>query len=400
MKTKVPFFDLTAQFKSIEDEIKSALDEVFKTQQFILGSQVQALEEKIALYCRTRYAIGVASGSDALLLSLMALGIGMGDEVLLSPFTFFATAGSVSRLGAIPVFVDIDSETYNINPTKIEEKITSRTKAIIPVHLFGQCADMNPLLQIAKAKKVFVIEDAAQALGAEYKPTAGPEGRRAGQIGDLGCFSFYPTKNLGAFGDAGMVVTNNPELAEKVRLLRAHGSQPKYFHKWIGINSRLDTMQAAILLVKFKHLETWTQERQKKADRYRLLLKDLLSTVKGLTLPTIQYQNRHIFHQYVIRVPERDRLKKFLAEEGIGTDIYYPVPLHLQECYSFLKYHRGDLPNSEKASEEVLALPIYPELTENEQTMVADRIKAFYKKLGSKGSRSQVKILKNKYSNP
>jgi dTDP-4-amino-4,6-dideoxygalactose transaminase len=380
MKMKVPFFDLTAQFKSIEDEIKSALDEVFKTQQFILGSQVQALEEKIVQYCRTRFAIGVASGSDALLLSLMALGIGMGDEVLLSPFTFFATGGSVSRLGAIPVFVDIDSETYNIDPTKIEEKITSRTKAIIPVHLFGQCADMDPILQIAKAKNLFVIEDAAQALGAEYKPTTGPEGRRAGQIGDLGCFSFYPTKNLGAFGDAGMVVTNNPELAEKVRLLRVHGSQPKYFHKWIGINSRLDTMQAAILLIKFKHLETWTQERQKKAERYRRLLKDLLSTVKGLTLPTIQYQNRHIFHQYVIRVPERDRLKKFLAEEGIGTDIYYPVPLHLQECYSFLKYHRGDLPNSEKASEEVLALPIYPELTENEQTMVADRIKAFYKK--------------------
>jgi dTDP-4-amino-4,6-dideoxygalactose transaminase len=379
MKTKIPFFDLTVQFKSIEDEIKSALDEVFKTQQFILGSQVQALEEKIAQYCRTRYAIGVASGSDALLLSLMALGIGMRDEVLLSPFTFFATAGSVSRLGAIPVFVDIDPETYNIDPTKIEEKITSKTKAIIPVHLFGQCADMTPLLQIAKTKKLFIIEDAAQALGAEYKLVAGSEGRRAGQMGDFGCFSFYPTKNLGAFGDAGMVMTNDPDLAEKVRLLRVHGSQPKYFHKTIGINSRLDTLQAAILLVKFKYLEKWTVERQKKAERYCLLFKDLLSTVKGLALPTIQYQNRHIFHQYVIRVPERDQLKKFLAEEGIGTDIYYPVPLHLQECYSFLKYHRGDLPNSEKASEEVLALPIYPELTENEQTRVADRIQTFYK---------------------
>ena len=390
MKMKVPFFDLTAQFKSIEDEIKSALDEVFKSQQFILGPQVQALEEKISQYCRTRYAIGVASGSDALLLSLMAVGIGMGDEVLLSPFTFFATAGSVSRLGAVPVFVDIDLETYNIDPSKIEEKITSKTKAIIPVHLFGQCADMDPLHQIAKAKKLLVIEDAAQALGAEYKPTAGSEGRRAGQIGDLGCFSFYPTKNLGAFGDAGMVVTNNPDLAEKIRLLRVHGSQPKYFHKTIGINSRLDTLQAAILLVKFKYLEKWTIERQKKAGHYRLLFKDLLSTVKDLTLPAIQYQNRHIFHQYVIRVPERDRLKKFLAEEGIGTDIYYPVSLHLQKCYSFLKYHRGDLPNSEKASEEVLALPIYPELTENEQTMVTDRIKAFYKKLGSKGSSEDI----------
>ncbi|PIV23581.1 MAG: transcriptional regulator [Deltaproteobacteria bacterium CG_4_8_14_3_um_filter_45_9] len=380
MKTKVSFFDLAVQFKSIEDEIKSAMDDVFQTQQFILGSKVKVLEETIAQYCRTRYAIGVASGSDALLLSLMALGIGTGDEVLLPPFTFFATAGSVSRLGAIPVFVDIDQETFNIDPSKIEEKITSRTKAIIPVHLFGQCADMDPLLKIAKKKKLFIIEDAAQALGAEYKPKPGSDGRRAGQIGDLGCFSFYPTKNLGAFGDGGMVVTDNLDLAEKVRLLRVHGSQPKYFHKRIGINSRLDTIQAAILLVKFKHLEKWTIERQKKAERYQLLFQDLLSSVNGLKLPTIQYQNRHIFHQYVIRVPERDRLKKYLTEEGVGTDIYYPVPLHLQECYSFLKYHRGDLPNSEKASEEVLALPIYPELTEGQQWAVVDRIKAFYKR--------------------
>jgi len=380
MKTKVPFFDLTAQFKSIEAEIKSALDEVFKTQQFILGPSIQTLEEKIAQYCRTRYAMGVASGSDALVLSLMTLGIGAGDEVLIPPFTFFATAGSVSCLGATPVFVDIDPETYNIDPFKIEEKITSRTKAIIPVHLFGQCADMDPLLQIAKTKKLFVIEDAAQALGAEYRPEAGSEGRRAGQIGDLGCFSFYPTKNLGAFGDAGMVVTDHHDFAEKVRLLRVHGSQPKYFHKSIGINSRLDTMQAAILLVKFKYLETWTLERQKKAERYQLLFQDVLSSAKGLKLPTIQYQNRHIFHQYVIRVPERDRLKKYLAEEGIGTDIYYPLPLHLQECFSFLKYKLGDLPNSERAAEEVLALPIYPELPEDHQALVVDRIKTFYEK--------------------
>ncbi len=380
MKTKVPFFDLAVQFKSIEDEIRSALDEVFQSQQFILGSKVQSLEETIAQYCQTRYAIGVASGSDALLLSLMALGIGNGDEVLLPPFTFFSTAGSVSRLGATPIFVDIDRETYNIDPSKIEEKITTRTKAIIPVHLFGQCADMDPFLKITKEKKLFIIEDAAQALGAEYKPKVGSEGRRAGQIGDLGCFSFYPTKNLGAFGDAGMVVTDNPALAEKVRLLRVHGSQPKYFHKSIGINSRLDTIQAAILLVKFKYLEKWTVERQKKAERYQGLFQDLFSSVKGLKLPTIQYQNRHIFHQYVIRVPERDRLKQFLAAEGIGTDIYYPVPLHLQECYSFLKYRPGDLPNSEKASEEVLALPIYPELTEDQQRVVVNRIEAFYKK--------------------
>ena len=380
MKTKVPFFDLAVQFKSIENEIKSALDEVFQNQQFIMGPKVRVLEEAMAQYCQTRYAVGVASGSDALLLSLMALGIGTGDEVLLPPFTFFATAGSVSRLGATPVFVDIDRETFNMDPSKIEEKVTARTKAIIPVHLFGQCADMDPLLTIAKEKKLFIIEDAAQALGAEYKPKVGSEGRRAGQIGDLGCFSFYPTKNLGAFGDAGMVVTDNPGLAEKVRLLRVHGSQPKYFHKTIGINSRLDTIQAAILLVKFKYLEKWTAERQKKAEQYQGLFQDLSSSVKGLKLPTLQYQNRHIFHQYVIRVPERDRLKEFLTEEGIGTDIYYPIPLHLQECYSFLKYRRGDLPNSEKASEEVLALPIYPELTEDQQSVVVNRIKAFYNK--------------------
>ena len=382
---KVPFFDLSAQFKSVENEIKSAMDEVFQDQQFILGSKVKTLEETIAQYCRTRDAIGVASGSDALLLALMALGIGTGDEVILPPFTFFATAGSVSRLGATPVFVDIDPQTYNIDPSKIEEKITPRTKAIIPVHLFGQCADMAPLLKTAKAKRLFIIEDAAQALGAEYKPTAGSEGCRAGQIGDVGCFSFYPTKNLGALGDAGMVTTDNSGWAEKLRLLRVHGSQPKYFHKQIGINSRLDTLQAAILLVKFKYLEKWTTERQKKADRYQLLFRDLLSSVRGFTLPTVQYQNRHIFHQYVIRVPQRDRLRQFLSEEGIGTDIYYPVPLHLQECYSFLKYRSGDLPNSEKASEEVLALPIYPELTEDQQMVVVDRIKAFYKRSGGQG---------------
>jgi len=377
---KVPFFDLTFQFASIEEEIRSSLDEVFKTQQFILGPKVEALQQAIAQYCRIRYAIGVASGSDALLLSLMALEIGKGDEVILPPFTFFATAGSVSRLGATPVFVDIDPETYNIDPSKIDGKITSRTKAILPVHLFGQCADMDPILQLAKAKKLFVIEDAAQALGSEYKPHPNSDSRRAGGMADLGCFSFYPTKNLGAFGDAGMVVTDNPDWAEKIRLLRAHGSKPKYFHKWIGMNSRLDTLQAAILLVKFKYLEKWTQGRQKNAERYRELFQDLLPIVPGLRLPTIQYKNRHIFNQYVIRVLERDRLRQFLTESGIGTDIYYPLPLHLQECYAFLKHRRGDFPVSEKAAEETLALPIYPELTDEQQIMVVDRIRAFYRK--------------------
>lgn len=376
---KVPFFDLSPQFQLVGDEVKSALDEVFKSQQFILGQKVEQLEQTIAPYCQSQYAIGVASGSDALLLSLMALGIGPGDEVLIPPFTFFATAGAVSRVGATPVFVDIDPITYNIDPSQIEKKITPRTKAIIPVHLFGQCCDMDPLLKIAREREVYIIEDAAQALGAEYKPDAS-RGRPAGAMGELGCFSFYPTKNLGAFGDAGMVVTSNSQLAEKIRLLRTHGSKPKYYHKWIGINSRLDTLQAAILLVKFKYLERWTLERQKRAKRYSLLFDDLLPSVPGFRLPTIQYQNRHIFNQYVIRAPERDRLRKFLSEEGIGTDIYYPVPLHLQECYSFLNYRRGDFPVSERAAEETLALPIYPELTEEQQAHVVDRIKAFYRK--------------------
>lgn len=382
MKMKVPFFDLTPQFSLIEEEIKSALNEVFKTQQFIMGPQIEGLEKAIAGYCQTRYAVGVASGSDALILSLMSAGIGPGDEVMLPPFTFFATAGSVSRLGAIPVFVDIDQETYNIDPSRIAEKITPKTKAIIPVHLYGQCADMDPIIQIAKDKQLCVIEDAAQALGAEYRLRPDSNGRRAGQIGDLGCFSFYPTKNLGAFGDAGMVVTDNPNLAEKVRLLRVHGSQPKYFHKTIGMNSRLDTIQAAILLVKFKYLEKWTEERQKKANRYQALFQDILSTVEGVKLPVIQYENRHIFHQYVIRVPKRDDLRKFLTEQGVGTDIYYPLPLHLQECFSFLKHRQGDFPISEKAAEETLALPIFPELTGDQQERVVDGIRTFYRNYG------------------
>lgn len=377
---RVPFFDLKPQSLSLKDEIQSAFEEVFETQQFIMGMQVQALEQVIANYCHTPFAIGVASGSDALYLALMALDIGPGDEVILPPFTFFATAGAVARIGALPVFVDIDPLTYNIDPEKIEEKITKKTRAILPVHLFGQCADMDPILEIAKRKGLSVIEDAAQALGSEYKPSASSKGLRAGQMGDLGCFSFYPTKNLGAFGDAGMVVAHAPDLAEKLRLLRVHGSQPKYYHKFIGINSRLDTMQAAILLVKFKYLEKWTEARQNLAKRYGELFRELCFFVEEIKLPTIQYENRHIFNQYVIRVPQRDRLRKFLAEEGIGTDIYYPLPLHLQECFSFLKYHPGDFPISEKASKETLALPIFPELTEAQQERIVDRIRAFYRK--------------------
>jgi dTDP-4-amino-4,6-dideoxygalactose transaminase len=380
MKMKVPFFDLVPQFVSLEKEIQSALNEVFKTQQFILGPQVKALEQAISEYSETPHAIGVASGSDALLLSLMALGIEAGDEVLLPPFTFFATAGAVSRVGAIPVFVDIDPLTFNMDPSKIEQKITSKTKAIIPVHLFGQCADMDPILRIAKANRLFVIEDAAQALGSTYKPDLKAAAQTAGQMGDLGCYSFFPTKNLGAFGDAGMVVTKDPALAERTRLLRAHGSHPKYYHKLIGVNSRLDTLQAAILLVKFRFLDQWTQERQKKAKQYEELLGHLAAPQDGFRLPITQYENRHIYNQYVVLAPDRDHLRQFLQEEGIGTEIYYPLPLHLQECYAFLGHRRGDFPASEKASHEVLALPIFPELTDDQQTYVAERIKAFYKK--------------------
>ncbi|OGP55929.1 MAG: transcriptional regulator [Deltaproteobacteria bacterium RBG_13_52_11b] len=375
---KVPFFDLGPQYSLLEGEIKSALEEVFRSQQFILGPKVEALEKAIAQYSKAKYAIGVASGSDALLLALMALEIGRGDEVILPTFTFFATAGVISRVGATPVFVDIDPQTYNMDPSKVEAKITPRTKAVIPVHLFGQCADMNPILEMSKARGLFVIEDAAQALGSEYRPSSRSESLRAGEMGDLGCFSFYPTKNLGAFGDAGMVVTNNAGLAEKVRILRVHGSQPKYYHKFVGINSRLDAVQAAVLLVKLNHLDQWTRARQGLAERYQKLFEDLTLSADGFQLPKVQYRNRHIYNQYVIRVPQRDRLKKFLAESGIGTDIYYPLPLHLQECYASLNYRRGDLPVSEKASEEVLALPIYPELTEGQQGMVAERIRAFY----------------------
>jgi dTDP-4-amino-4,6-dideoxygalactose transaminase len=379
MEMKVPFFDLVPQFVSLEKEIQSALDEVFKTQQFILGPQVKTLELAISQYSETPHAIGVASGSDALLLSLMALGIETGDEVLLPPFTFFATAGAVSRVGAIPVFVDIDPVTFNMDPSKIEDKITGKTKAVIPVHLFGQCADMDPILRIANSNHLFVIEDAAQALGSDYLPDPKMRGRKAGQMGDFGCFSFFPTKNLGAFGDAGMIVTKDPALAERTRLLRVHGSHPKYFHKLIGINSRLDTLQAAILLVKLRFLDQWTQERRKKAKQYEKHLGHLAATLAGFQLPTTQYENRHIYNQYMILAPERDRLRHFLQDRGIGTEIYYPVPLHLQECYAFLNHRRGDFPASEKAAAEILALPIFPELTDDQQAYVAEQIKAFYK---------------------
>jgi dTDP-4-amino-4,6-dideoxygalactose transaminase len=363
---KVPFLDLKRQYSAIKKEMDEAVFSVLSNTQFILGPEVKSLEEKIASYCRTKFAIGVASGTDALLLSLRACGVKMGDEVITTGFSFFASAGVISRLGANPVFVDIDPETYNINPDQIEKKITPKTKAIMPVHLFGQCADMDPIIEVARKHNLKVIEDAAQAIGAEYK------GKKAGAIGDFGCFSFFPSKNLGGAGDGGMVTANDPEMAEVVRVLRVHGSKPKYYHSTIGYNSRLDTLQAAILSVKLKYLDDWTKKRREHAEAYNSAFKDL-----DMITPKEESFNYHIYNQYTIAVKNRDELRNYLKEKQIGHDTYYPVPLHLQECYKFLGYKKGDLPISEKKAEEVVSIPIYPELTEEEQEYVISTIKGF-----------------------
>jgi dTDP-4-amino-4,6-dideoxygalactose transaminase len=374
----VPFLDLKAQYQHIKDEIDLAVTDVISEQHFILGPKVEALEEAIADYSSARYGIGVASGSDALTLSLMAVGVGAGDEVITIPFTFFATAGSISKVGARPVFVDIDSKTYNLDPSKIEERVTPKTKAIIPVHLFGQCADMEPIKELARSHGLWIIEDAAQAIGSDYiKDSAPPQ--RVGGIGDLGCFSFYPSKNLGGFGDGGMVTTNDDELAKRVRLLRVHGASAKYHHQCIGINSRLDALQAAVLLVKLRYLEEWTDKRLKNAAYYDQLFDEIRHQDLGIEIPYVQYNNRHIYNQYVIRVPKRDELRAFLSDEGIGTDVYYPLPLHLQECYQDLGYGEGDFPHAEKAAQETLALPIYPEITREQQEYVVSKIGEFFR---------------------
>ncbi|MCK4427396.1 MAG: DegT/DnrJ/EryC1/StrS family aminotransferase [candidate division Zixibacteria bacterium] len=363
---KVPFLDLKRQYSTIKKEIDEAVFSILSNTQFILGPEVKSFEEKVTTYCGTKFAIGVASGTDALLLSLRACGVKQGDEVITTSFSFFASAGVISRLGANPVFVDIDAETYNINPDQIEKKISPKTKAIMPVHLFGQCTDMDPLLKIAKEHNLKVVEDAAQAIGAEYKE------RKAGTMGDLGCFSFFPSKNLGGAGDGGMVVTNDPEMAEMIRILRVHGSKPKYYHSTIGYNSRLDTIQAAILGVKLKYLDDWTKKRRKHAEVYNSAFKDL-----DMITPKEESFNYHIYNQYTIAVKNRDELRKHLKEKQIGHDSYYPVPLHLQGCYEFLGYNEGDLPVSEKKAEEVVSIPIYPELTEEEQGYVISTMKEF-----------------------
>ena len=362
----IPLLDLKSQYRTIEAEVKQAIQKVLDDQKFILGPEVNQLEERVAQYCQVKSAIGVASGSDALLLSLMALDVKPGDEVITTPYTFFATAGAISRLGAKIVFVDVQPKTYNIDPALIEKKITRKTKAIIPVHLFGQCADMDPILDIARRKKIFVIEDAAQSLGARYK------GKSSGTMGDLGTLSFFPSKNLGGYGDGGMVLTNNDALAEKIKVLRVHGSKPKYFHPFVGIGSRLDTLQAAVLLVKLKYLDQWNAKRKENAAHYNDLFRKL-----DVVLPYEENFNTHIYNQYIIRAKKRDVLRKFLTDNEVGTEIYYPLPLHLQACYSDLGYKKGDFPVSEEAAQQSLGLPIYPELNRIQQEEVFKLLSKF-----------------------
>jgi dTDP-4-amino-4,6-dideoxygalactose transaminase len=372
MKMKVPLLDLRAQYESLREEMRVAVDRVFEEQAFILGSEVAELENELASYSKVRHAIGCANGSDALLLALMALGIGAGDEVITTPYSFFATASSIARLGARPVFVDINPQTYNIEVWKIEAAITERTRALIPVHLYGQCAEMRAIQELCARRGIHVIEDAAQAIGADEA-----DGRRAGSMGAIGCFSFYPSKNLGAAGDAGMLTTNDDVLAEKLRLLRVHGGERRYYHKVIGLNSRLDALQAAVLRVKLPRLDEWSDGRARNAARYTRLLTDAGLT-EQVTPPFVRPGVRHIYHQYVIRADRRDALLEHLKQHGVGTDIYYPVPLHMQECFGYLGYAEGDLPEAERAARETLALPVYPELTAEQQEYVVDVIRSFY----------------------
>ena len=386
--TNVPLLDLKAQFAQIRAEVLPLIAQVCESQQFILGEHVRGLEEELARYCSCPYGVGVSSGTDALLLALMTLDIGAGDEVVTSPFTFFATAGAIARTGARPVFCDIDPVTFNLSPSAVQSFIErecdvrgtelirratgGRIKALMPVHLYGQSADMDPLMAIAGRHGLKVIEDAAQAIGTEYR-----NGARVGSIGDIGCFSFFPSKNLGAFGDAGLCTTRDADLAERMRVLRVHGGKPKYYHALIGGNFRIDELQAAVLRVKLKHLDLWTAARQRNAAFY-----DGAFAAAGLSdrlvTPTAVPGQRHIFNQYVVRARQRDDLRKFLAERGIGTEIYYPVPLDRQECFAYLGYAPGAFPESERAAAETLALPIYPELTAEQLSHVVASVAAFY----------------------
>ena len=362
---KVPLLDLTAQYASIRDEIDRALAGVVTSQRFVLGTVVEACEEAVARYTGSTCGIGVSSGTDALLVALMAEGIGPGDEVVTTPYSFFATAGAIARVGATPVFADIDPVTLNLNPAQVAGRITKRTRAIIPVHIFGQMAEMEPIMEIARSRGLVVIEDAAQSIGAEH------EGRRAGSIGHYGCFSFFPSKNLGCFGDGGMVVTDDAARADRVRALRVHGEGVRYRHKLVGGNFRLDALQAAVIRAKLPHLDGWTDARRSNAALYTRLLGDFARREPSLlTLPRV-VTDRHVFNQYVVRVADRDRVREQLTAAGIGTAIYYPLPLHLQECFAGLGYRSGDLPESERAADRALALPVYPELTKEQIRYVA-----------------------------
>jgi dTDP-4-amino-4,6-dideoxygalactose transaminase len=363
---EVPLLDLKAQYATIKDEVFAAVSEVLESQRCIGGPKVAELEEKIASISDCRFAVGVSSGTDAILNSLMSLDIGAGDEVITTPFTFFATVGCIARTGAKPVFVDIDAKTFNINPELIETSVTERTKAIIPVHLFGQMADMDPIMEIANKHGLAVIEDAAQSITSTYK------GRKAGSIGKAGCFSFFPSKNLGGIGDGGMIVTNNEQFYNRLFIMRNHGSKPKYHHKYIGGNFRLDPIQAAALLVKLPHLDEWSEARRRNAAYYD---KKFSGTV--VQTPYISADCVSIFNQYVIRVPRRDEVMAHLRDNKIGCEVYYPVPAHLQECFGYLGYKEGDMPESEKAAKEVLAIPVYPELTDEMKDSVADTIVSF-----------------------
>ena len=372
---QVPLLALKAQYSLIKTDVESAIAEVLQSQRFILGPKVEECEEAIARYCGCPHAIGMSSGSDALLACLMAENIGPGDEVITTPYTFFATVGAIARVGATPVFIDIDPQTYNLNPNEIESKITKQTRAIIPVHLYGQMADMDVVMSVARKYGLIVIEDAAQAIGAQYK------GRSAGSIGHYGCFSFFPSKNLGAAGDGGMVVTQDSDRADKLKCLRSHGSKPKYHHKIIGGNFRLDALQAAIVTVKLKYLDQWTAARQRNAKIYSELLSDALVPLSDqsfapVTIPRVK-TDRHIFNQYVIRTSRRDQLQDWLKQKKIETEIYYPVPMHLQECFSYLGHKVCAFPESERAANETLALPIYPELSADQINYVVDSIRDF-----------------------
>ena len=365
----VPLLDLQSQYALLRDELRQAVEKVMDSQRFVLGDEGRRLEASIAQYVQAKHAIACASGSDALLLALMALDVGAGDEVITTPFTFFATAAAITRLGARPVFVDIDPATYNLDTSRVADVITSRTKAIMPVHLYGQCADMDPLLAIGN--RVPIVEDAAQAIGATDRR------RQAGAMGAVGCFSFYPTKNLGGAGDGGMLTTNDDNLAQRLRRLRTHGGANEYEHSEVGINSRLDELQAAVLNVKMPHLDKWSNDRARKAAAYTEMLDNARLSFELIT-PVVRDGARHIFHQYVIRVPRhRDALMEHLKGRGVGTKVYYPIPLHRQECFAYLGYKEGDFPESERAARETLALPVYPELTEAQQSHVVDAITSF-----------------------